>query len=198
MSAATEKSKSIDSMKTTTIADSDTKSQSIQSLGDSCMYKGQKYALDERFEDGCDSICKCMASSVDCEPRCPKLNQTAAHEQCVSVPDPKDSCCRIELCDVTLDDHEQGAIAIVPPPPSFDSMKNKNVLDSNHTSNGLHNDKELTLPLNGNKNDEKYDCEYNGSKYTIGKIKNFHILTCSLHQTNSTSQNEKPNSFQIA
>lgn len=152
--------------------------------GDYCVYKGLKYAINERIEDGCESICKCMAlsASVECEPRCPKHNQTSAtREQCVSVPDPKDLCCRIELCDVTLDDHEQGAISIVPAPPSLvDAMKNRNATNTNRTLNGLNNNthKELTpgndaFAAAGDKldpDDEKYDCEHNGSKYKIGIV----------------------------
>lgn len=150
--------------------------------GDYCVYKGLKYAINERIEDGCESICKCMALSatVECEPRCPKHNQTSAtREQCVSVPDPKDLCCRIELCDVTLDDHEQGAISIVPAPPSLvDAMKNRTATNTNRTSNELNNNthKELT-PSDAfaagdklNPDDEKYDCAHNGSKYKIGIV----------------------------
>lgn len=159
---------------------------------DYCVYKGRKYAINERIEDGCESICKCMASSatVECEPRCPKHNQTTAtREQCVSVPDPKDLCCRIELCDVTLDDHEQGAIAIVPAPTSLvDEMKHRKAPNTNRTSNELNQNHsnnahgELTsrvtytavsdVNATGDKLDpnEKYDCEHNGSKYKIGIV----------------------------
>lgn len=160
-------------------------------IRDYCVYKGRKYAINERIEDGCESICKCMASSasVECESRCPKHNQTTAtRKQCVSVPDPEDPlCCRIELCDVTLDDHEQGAIAIVPAPPSLvDAMKHRNAPNSNRTSNelNLNNNnnntrKELMSSVAsavsdanaaGDKHDpnEKYDCEHKGSKYKIG------------------------------
>lgn len=159
---------------------------------DYCVYKGRKYAINERIEDGCESICKCMASSasVECEPRCPKHNQTTAtREQCVSVPDPKDLCCQITLCDVTFDDHEQGAIAIVPAPPSLvDAMKHSNGPNTNRTSNELNNNnsnnthKELTpsdtsaaaavsdVDAAAGDANEKYNCEHNGSKYKIGIV----------------------------
>lgn len=171
-----------------------------------CVYKGRKYAINERFEDGCESICKCMASnaSVECEPRCPKHNQTTAtREQCVSVADPKDSCCRIELCDVTLDDHEQGAISIVPAPPSLvDAMKHRNAPHTSRTSNELnlnHNNNNNTHKAlvssvtsaafdadaagNEHNSNEKYDCEHKGSKYKIGNNwhKEAHEHTYRLH-----------------
>lgn len=149
---------------------------------DFCFYKGKKYAINEKIEDGCESICKCMSSSatVECEPRCPKMNHTAtSHEQCVNVPDPKDLCCHIELCDVTLDDHEQGsAISIVPAPPSFDGMKIKK---GNHTTNLLssyYKERSSTaagmIPSNATaaatvqNSNENFDCEHNGNKYKIG------------------------------
>lgn len=148
----------------------------MQNNGDYCVYKGRKYAINERIEDGCENICKCMASSgnVECEPRCPKQNETASSsDECVSVPDPKDPCCRIDLCDVNDDDHEQSPV-IVPPPPSFINAKN------NRTSNGKIRDHEklvattATATGGNDKNNKqhdangKYECEHNGSKYTIG------------------------------
>lgn len=103
-----------------------------------CMYNGRKLSPEDRIEIDCDTICKCMGESgkVECEPRCPKMNHTTS-EQCVTVPDPKDSCCQIELCDVTLDDHEQssGAIVVVPPPPSMiekTSKDNSTSVDQKH------------------------------------------------------------------
>lgn len=148
--------------------------------GDFCIFKGRKYAFNEKIEDGCERLCKCMASSatVSCEPRCPKMNHTkSTHEQCVTVPDPKDLCCHIELCDVTLDDHEQGgAIAIVPAPPSFDAMKMKK---GNYTTNLKSSDyKERAstaasaiAAATEHDPNQKYDCEHNGNKYTIGMRK---------------------------
>lgn len=153
-----------------------TETTSTAHIGEYCVYKGKKYAINERIEDGCEHICKCIASTVavECEPRCPKMNLTTAnHEQCVTVPDPKDLCCHIELCDVTLDDHLQGsAIAIVPAPPSFNAMKMKN---GNRTVTLLDGDSEerastsaISIPAVEQDPNEKFDCEYEGKKYKIG------------------------------
>lgn len=150
-------------------------SSSIEKSGDYCIYNGRKYVINERIEDGCEKICTCMASTavVECEARCPEHNQTSSSKKCVSVPDPKDSCCQIELCDVTDDDDEQSAVVIVPPPPSF-IKPNKN-----RTSNVLFKDHEdliatttTTAAIDGNKHEtkEKFNCEHNGSKYTIGRL----------------------------
>lgn len=123
------------------------------------------------IEVECESICKCMPGIglVDCQPRCPKTNHTTAtHEQCVSVPDPKDQCCHIELCDVTLDDHEQGAIAILPPPDNFKNNKNDDG-DGNRIVNKLNKNGTKTVKGDNIGSDEDYDCEYEGKKYKIGK-----------------------------
>lgn len=153
-------------------------SASIQNTGDYCIYNGRKYAFNDRIEDGCERICKCMASSatVECEARCPQHNQTSANKKCVSVPDPKDSCCQIELCDVTDDDDEQSGVVIVPPPPSFINA------NKNRTSSGPFKDHEhlkatpspaVDIGSNKHESNEKYDCEHNGSKYTIGTSQNY-------------------------
>lgn len=72
-----------------------------------CMFNGKLFSYHEKLEIGCEQICHCMESSkMECNPRCPPRNHTRS-EQCVVVKDPKDTCCELELCDVTLDDHEQ-------------------------------------------------------------------------------------------
>ncbi|KQS38531.1 uncharacterized protein Dere_GG13897, isoform C [Drosophila erecta] len=72
-----------------------------------CHYMGGIYKFRERLEIGCEQICHCAEGGVmDCRPRCPERNHTRL-DKCVYVKDPKDVCCQLELCDVTLDDHEQ-------------------------------------------------------------------------------------------
>ncbi|XP_032593647.1 putative epidermal cell surface receptor isoform X3 [Drosophila grimshawi] len=72
-----------------------------------CHYQGSVYKFRERLEIGCEQICHCDEGGImNCRPRCPERNYTRA-DKCVYVKDPKDVCCQLELCDVTLDDHEQ-------------------------------------------------------------------------------------------
>ncbi|XP_041565080.1 putative epidermal cell surface receptor isoform X5 [Drosophila elegans] len=72
-----------------------------------CHHMGGVYKFRERLEIGCEQICHCAEGGVmDCRPRCPERNHTRL-DKCVFVKDPKDVCCQLELCDVTLDDHEQ-------------------------------------------------------------------------------------------
>jgi hypothetical protein len=74
-----------------------------------CMHEGKSYDTNERIEIGCEKICTCQASGeVICAPRCPEMNMTKS-DHCVTVKDANDSCCEVQLCDVTLDDHEQTA-----------------------------------------------------------------------------------------
>lgn len=104
------------------------------------MHNGKELKVNEKIEEGCIEKCICEASGkMMCVPRCPAVNHTS--DQCVTVRDPKDMCCEIELCDVTLDDHEQSPIVVVPPPTT---------------------EKDI--------NDEsKFHCEYKDNKYTVGK-----------------------------
>ncbi|XP_037041376.1 putative epidermal cell surface receptor isoform X2 [Bradysia coprophila] len=87
-----------------------------------CLHNGKTYKPNDRIEDGCDLLCTCEQNgNISCTPRCPKMNQTTS-EKCVKVKDPKDVCCEIELCDVTLDDHEQSPFVVVPPPSSVEKL----------------------------------------------------------------------------
>ena len=72
-----------------------------------CSREGKTYSINERIEIGCEEICTCHESGeMKCTPRCPKMNMTNS-DHCVTVKDSKDSCCEVQLCDVSLDDHEQ-------------------------------------------------------------------------------------------
>lgn len=144
------------------LATATTQSPSTEDSEGHCLYNGQRYAYDARIEDGCDRLCKCMApdGQVECQPRCPKMNHTTS-EQCVTVPDPNDSCCKIEFCDVSLDGHEQtsgGGIVVVPPPAGGHANNNNN---ANNNSDDESTD-----------SDGKWDCEHKGNKYS--KNQQFH------------------------
>lgn len=163
---------------TTTSTDNvNVESTTIQSNDNHCVYDGKKYVLNELVEMGCESICKCVRGMglVECHPRCPKTNHTkATHEQCVSVADPKDPCCHIELCDVTLDDHEQGAIAILPPPADFKNNKNETSDDNDNDKLNKNNRPNVTATIKGDDVDtdndgQDYDCEQDGKKYKKGR-----------------------------
>lgn len=62
--------------------------------------------------------CLCHESGqIRCEPRCqPSMgNQTRSEQQCVKVKDPMDACCEIELCDVSLDEHDVSQPMMIEP-----------------------------------------------------------------------------------
>ncbi|XP_073819109.1 stranded at second transmembrane protein isoform X3 [Musca autumnalis] len=85
---------------------------SIHKTRPDCYFNGGIYKFRERLEIGCEQICHCDEGGImNCRPRCPERNHTRP-DKCVFVKDPKDVCCQLEFCDVTLDDHEQR------PPPS--------------------------------------------------------------------------------
>jgi hypothetical protein len=105
-----------------------------------CSHKGKAYAMNERIEIGCDEICSCHASGeMKCSPRCPKMNMTNS-DHCVTVKDSKDSCCEVQLCDVSLDDHEQSGFV-----PMTGQSKDEDV--------------DMTSAMTG--------CEYKGKKYPL-------------------------------
>lgn len=90
-----------------------------------CHFNGALYKFRERLEIGCDQICHCDEDGkMNCRPRCPERNHTRL-EKCVLVKDPKDICCQLELCDVTLDDHEQ-----TPSPPTSSHVSNENSINA--------------------------------------------------------------------
>ncbi|XP_037956053.1 putative epidermal cell surface receptor isoform X2 [Teleopsis dalmanni] len=86
---------------------------SMQKSRPDCHFNGGTYKFRERLEIGCEKICHCDEDGVmNCKSRCPVRNHTRV-DKCVFVKDPKDVCCQLEFCDVTLDDHEQ-----TPSPPA--------------------------------------------------------------------------------
>lgn len=102
-----------------------------------CTYNGKSYAINERIEIGCEEICLCHDNGdMICSPRCPKMNMTKS-DHCVTVKDMNDSCCEVQLCDVTLDDHEQNG---------FVAMAGQSKEDIEY---------------------DAMDCEYKGKKYKL-------------------------------
>ncbi|XP_017031652.1 putative epidermal cell surface receptor isoform X3 [Drosophila kikkawai] len=118
-----------------------------------CHHMGSIYKFRERLEIGCDQICHCAEGGVmDCRPRCPERNHTRA-DKCVYVKDPKDVCCQLELCDVTLDDHEQQ------PTPAQ---------SSNNEESGEHN----IFAFQEQARDAGHataSCTFKGSEYEVGQ-----------------------------
>ncbi|XP_076667213.1 stranded at second isoform X2 [Andrena cerasifolii] len=77
---------------------------------ETCVFANKTIMRGLRVEDGCSRVCVCEAGGIlKCQPRCPPNETTTAtnqHDRCVVLADPRDSCCTITLCDVTLGDHE--------------------------------------------------------------------------------------------
>ncbi|XP_023303318.2 putative epidermal cell surface receptor isoform X3 [Lucilia cuprina] len=116
-----------------------------------CHYNGGIYKFRERLEIGCEQICHCDEGGImNCKPRCPERNHTRL-DKCVFVKDPKDVCCQLELCDVTLDDHEQ-----TPSPPTA----HNSIGDEGY---GFQEGRDV----DGAVSDAV--CEYKGQMYTDGK-----------------------------
>lgn len=118
---------------------------------DFCEHENRRLAINQTAnEDDCDKRCVCQSSGqVMCQPRCqPMMNKTAISEQCVKVKDPNDLCCEIELCDVTLDDHEQQSQPMEMPAV----------------------DKSGASSIDGGKSEigEKLKCEFKGKEYNVG------------------------------
>ncbi|XP_013118329.2 putative epidermal cell surface receptor isoform X1 [Stomoxys calcitrans] len=96
----------------------DSANASIHKTRPDCYFNGGIYKFRERLEIGCEQICHCDEDGImNCKPRCPERNHTRL-DKCVFVKDPKDVCCQLELCDVTLDDHEQTPS----PPPGHNAI----------------------------------------------------------------------------
>ncbi|XP_046814593.1 putative epidermal cell surface receptor isoform X4 [Vespa crabro] len=77
---------------------------------ETCILGNKTISRGQRVVDGCTKICICEAGgNLKCQPRCPPNETTSIasqHDRCVELMDPRDSCCTITLCDVTLGDHE--------------------------------------------------------------------------------------------
>ncbi|XP_032663212.1 putative epidermal cell surface receptor isoform X2 [Odontomachus brunneus] len=77
---------------------------------ETCIFGSQTVARGQRVEDGCSKVCICEAGGhLKCQARCPPNETTSIanqHDRCVQLTDPRDQCCTITLCDVTLGDHE--------------------------------------------------------------------------------------------
>ncbi|XP_054010514.1 putative epidermal cell surface receptor [Hylaeus anthracinus] len=77
---------------------------------ETCLFGNKTIMRGQRVEDGCSRVCICEAGgNLKCQPRCPPNETTSVtnqHDRCVILTDPRDSCCTITLCDVTLGDHE--------------------------------------------------------------------------------------------
>uniref|UniRef100_W8AVP2 Putative epidermal cell surface receptor n=1 Tax=Ceratitis capitata TaxID=7213 RepID=W8AVP2_CERCA len=124
---------------------------SAQAARPDCQHNGNVYKFRERLEIGCEEICHCDEGGImNCKPRCPERNHTRL-DKCVYVKDPKDVCCQLELCDVTLDDHEQ-----TPSPPTAQNS----ITDDQYGT-------EEARDISGGH--ESADCEYKGQHYHDGQ-----------------------------
>lgn len=118
---------------------------------------GGVYKFRERLEIGCEQICHCADGGImDCRPRCPEKNHTRA-DKCVYVKDPKDVCCQLELCDVTLDDHEQQQ-------PVLQSNNNEDPEEPSHQEN-IYGFQEQARDAGG----AAQTCTFKGSEYEVGQ-----------------------------
>ncbi|GBP13449.1 Putative epidermal cell surface receptor [Eumeta japonica] len=72
-----------------------------------CRFGNDTHSVGSTWNVGCEQTCVCEKNSiVSCKPRCPKL---MASDKCINVPDPKDACCEMQVCDVSQDAHEESA-----------------------------------------------------------------------------------------
>ncbi|KAJ8302981.1 LOW QUALITY PROTEIN: hypothetical protein KUTeg_019377 [Tegillarca granosa] len=68
-------------------------------LSAACVYNGVPFKQGETWEDGCDLKCICeneMTGFYRCSDRCAKYPQVP--QGCVLTTDPRDSCCRVPVC----------------------------------------------------------------------------------------------------
>lgn len=128
-----------------------------------------RYEPHANITDGCERLCTCLPIGlVECRPRCARMNHTTS-EQCVTVRDPKDQCCEIELCDVTLDDHEQSPIVIVSPPTTTASTATLANTTTAAVSRPADSDSNNDVTISSPEGASKPRCEHKGESYTLGQ-----------------------------
>ncbi|KAG7160158.1 epidermal cell surface receptor-like [Homarus americanus] len=70
----------------------------------SCTFKNSTYRSGDVFHDECDYRCSCSNNSeIECEPRCefPHEDGSQTEPGCEYIPDPKDHCCKLRVCNST-------------------------------------------------------------------------------------------------
>ncbi|XP_063596478.1 uncharacterized protein LOC134773237 isoform X2 [Penaeus indicus] len=70
----------------------------------SCTFKNTTYRPGDVFYDECDYRCSCNNNNeIECEPRCefPHEDGSETEPGCEYLPDPKDSCCKLRVCNST-------------------------------------------------------------------------------------------------
>ncbi|XP_042885309.1 uncharacterized protein LOC122261629 [Penaeus japonicus] len=70
----------------------------------SCTFKNTTYRPGDVFYDECDYRCSCNNNTeIECEPRCefPHEDGSETEPGCEYLPDPKDSCCKLRVCNST-------------------------------------------------------------------------------------------------
>lgn len=135
-----------------------------------CEYNGERYNFSETIKSDCVETCTCQGNGkVLCEPhRCPKMNHTTS-EKCLTLNDPNDSCCKIEVCDVTLDDYEAA------PMSSHTSSAHQPINQTNINNTTTNQNKMMENKIL--KNNEP-TCQYKNETYNVGQI--FHDKCDSL------------------
>ncbi|KAK0163695.1 hypothetical protein PV328_002401 [Microctonus aethiopoides] len=77
---------------------------------ETCLFGNKTLIRGQRAEDGCTKVCDCESGgSLKCRPRCPPNDTNSAlnhHDRCVALADPRDPCCTITYCDVSLGEDE--------------------------------------------------------------------------------------------
>nr|XP_027226126.1 uncharacterized protein LOC113818162 isoform X7 [Penaeus vannamei] len=70
----------------------------------SCTFKNTTYRPGDVFFDECEYRCSCNNNTeIECEPRCefPHEDGSETEPGCEYLPDPKDSCCKLRVCNST-------------------------------------------------------------------------------------------------